>query len=158
MNKALFTSDRDDWETPKKVYDLYNRRYHFKLDAAASAHNTKAEFYFDKEIDSFTQDWYKYKTVWLNPPYGRGVLQWVRKAYIEAMNGALVVMLLAARTDTKWFHEYCVKGEIHFIRGRLKFGGAKDAAPFPSMLVIFDGRKRDFKNEKNSISAKSVCI
>ena len=77
------------------------------------------------------------QTVWLNPPYGRTIGQWVRKAYEESRQGATVVCLLPARTDTAWFHEYCLQGEIVFIRGRLRFGGAKWNAPFPSMIVIF---------------------
>jgi DNA N-6-adenine-methyltransferase Dam len=74
----------------------------------------------------------------MNPPYGRQITKWVRKAFEEARtNAQLVVCLLPARTDTRWWHAYCLKGEILFIRGRLKFGDAKNSAPFPSVLVIF---------------------
>ena len=78
--------------------------------------------------------------VWCNPPYGREIGRWVQKGYEEAEN-AVVVMLLPARTDTRWFHDYCMKGKITFLRGRLKFGGSKNAAPFPSMVVEFDRRE-----------------
>lgn len=79
--------------------------------------------------------------MWLNPPYGRTIGAWIRKAYEEAQKpDTLVAMLLPARTDTAWFHDYCVKGEIEFLRGRLKFGGSKNSAPFPSMIVVFDNR------------------
>lgn len=76
-------------------------------------------------------------TVFMNPPYGRGIGEWVKKAFDSAMGGAVVVCLLPARTDTKWWHDYCMKGNIRFIRGRLKFGDGKNSAPFPSAIVIF---------------------
>ena len=78
--------------------------------------------------------------VWCNPPYGRQVGQWVKKAYMSAQTGALVVMLLPARTDTAWFHDYIYRrAEIRFVRGRLKFGGSRNSAPFPSMVCVFRG-------------------
>lgn len=78
--------------------------------------------------------------VFVNPPYGREIGNWVEKAFrTNEEHGNLVVMLLPARTDTKWFHEYIYhKAEIRFIRGRLKFGNSKNAAPFPSMVVIYN--------------------
>lgn len=80
--------------------------------------------------------------VFCNPPYGREVGKWVEKGYNESQKpNTIVVMLLPARTDTKWFHDYCVKGGIEFIKGRLKFGGSKNSAPFPSMIVIFGDKK-----------------
>ena len=75
-----------------------------------------------------------------NPPYGKSIAKWVQKGFEEAQKpGTKVVMLLPARTDTKWFHDYCVKGKIEFLKGRLKFGNAVNSAPFPSMIVIFGG-------------------
>jgi hypothetical protein len=90
-------------------------------------------------VPGFTQPWHG--CVWCNPPYGRTIGYWVQKAYLESLNGVKTVMLLPARTDTKWFHDYCVKGRIEFLKGRLKFGNAKYNAPFPSMIVIFEGVK-----------------
>lgn len=76
--------------------------------------------------------------MWLNPPYGRDIGKWVEKAYKESLKeNTVVVCLLPARTDTAWFHDYCMYGRVIFVRGRLKFGGAKNSAPFPSMVVIF---------------------
>lgn len=75
----------------------------------------------------------------MNPPYGKEIGKWVKKAYEESLKGTKVVCLLPARTDTKWFHEYCLKGKIEFIKGRLKFGKSKNSAPFPSMVVVFGG-------------------
>ena len=73
----------------------------------------------------------------MNPPYGREISKWVRKAYETALQGATVVCLLPARTDTAWWHDYCMRGDITFIRGRLKFGGCANPAPFPSAVVAF---------------------
>lgn len=81
--------------------------------------------------------------VWCKPPYGREIGKWVEKAYKESLEGATVVMLLPARTDTKWFHDFIYgKAEIRFVRGRLKFGDSKNSAPFPSMVVVFRGDKQ----------------
>ena len=135
MNKELFFSSKtDDWETPQEVFDELDKEFHFTLDVAASPTNAKCADYFTKEQDGLAQDWRG--VVWCNPPYGREVGKWVAKA---ATSKALVVMLLPARTDTAWFHDYIYgKAEVRFIRGRLKFGGCKNAAPFPSMVLIFD--------------------
>lgn len=135
MNKELFFSSKtDDWETPQEVFDKLDKEFHFTLDVAASPTNAKCADYFTKEQNGLAQEWRG--VVWCNPPYGREVGKWVAKA---ATSNALVVMLLPARTDTAWFHDYIYgKAEVRFIRGRLKFGGCKNAAPFPSMVVIFD--------------------
>lgn len=102
--------------------------------------NAKCDEYFTKEQDGLLEPWYG--RVWCNPPYGKGVKKWVRKAYEYGINGGFTVMLLPARTDTTWFHDYIYnKADIRFIKGRLKFGDSKNAAPFPSMIVIFDGHK-----------------
>jgi hypothetical protein len=73
----------------------------------------------------------------MNPPYGRAIKDWMAKAYDSSKNGAKVVCLVPARTDTAWWHDYAMKGEITFLRGRLKFGNSKNSAPFPSALVVF---------------------
>lgn len=134
---AHFSSNRDDWETPQEFFDRLNDQYHFTLDAAASAANAKCERYYTKEDDALSKSW-SGERVWLNPPYGRKIGEWVRKAWEESQaDGTMVVCLIPARTDTKWFHDYCLNGDIKFIRGRLKFVGGNGDAPFPSMLVIF---------------------
>ena len=136
MNRELmFSSKNPAWETPQDFFDALNAEFHFTVDAAAEPHNTKCKRFFDPEENGLAQSW-DGETVWCNPPYGRGIGKWVQKA---AESKATTVMLLPARTDTKWFHDFinrpCV--EIRFIKGRLKFGGAENAAPFPSMVVIF---------------------
>lgn len=140
--KALFSSNTDLWATPQGFFDQIDSEFHFTLDAAAIAENTKCDEFFSPDDDSLKQIWSG--RVWVNPPYGKNVGAWVRKASESAKNGTaeVVVMLLPARTDTKWFHEYVYNNaEIRFVKGRLKFGGAKYNAPFPVMVVIFRGDK-----------------
>lgn len=130
-----FSSETDVWATPQDFFDRYNKIFNFDLDVCALPENAKCERFFTPEINGLSQSWSG--SVWMNPPYGRGIGEWVKKAYESSRQGATVVCLLPARTDTKWWHDYVMKGEIEFIRGRLKFGGAKNNAPFPSAVVTF---------------------
>jgi phage N-6-adenine-methyltransferase len=135
INDGMFTSATCEWETPQAFFDKLNEEFGFTLDACATPENAKCPHYFTKEQDGLAQSWTG--RVWMNPPYGREIGKWVRKAYEEAQNGCTVVCLLPARTDTAWWHDYCAKGEVHFVRGRLKFGGSKWNAPFPNAVVVF---------------------
>lgn len=139
MNTELmFSSKTDLWETPQDLFDKLNNEFQFTLDVCATPENAKCDKFYTKEQDGLKHPWKG--TVWCNPPYGRGIGQWVRRALFAFVSGSTVVMLLPARTDTKWFHDYIYKRnnvEIRFIRGRLKFGGSKNSAPFPSMVVVF---------------------
>lgn len=139
INKVLFSSATDQWATPQGFYDELNSEFHFTLDPCADSTNHKCPKYFTKEDDGLIQDWGG-NVVFCNPPYGREVGKWVEKCYKESKKpDTTVVMLIPARTDTKWFHEYIYKkAEIRFIKGRLKFGDSKNSAPFPSMVVIFN--------------------
>ena len=130
-----FSSKTDMWATPVEFFEYYNNIFRFDLDVCASAENAKCETFYTEEDDGLAQDWEG--NCWMNPPYGREIIHWMRKAYESSLRGATVVCLVPARTDTKWWHEYAMKGEIEFIRGRLKFGDAKNSAPFPSAVVIF---------------------
>lgn len=156
MNKSLLSSKKSDWCTPQALFDELNAEFHFVLDAAATDKTAKCVKYFTPETDGLTQDWNVGGAVFCNPPYGREVGKWVKKAWEEAQKcTAPVVLLLAARTDTAYFHNYIYKqAEIRFIRGRLRFtdenGCAAAAAPFPSMIVIFNSERR-----KNEISSSS---
>lgn len=136
MNDALFSSKTCEWETPAYLFEEYNYKYHFDLDVCATNENAKCLRYFTKEEDGLRQEWRG--VCWMNPPYGREIGKWVEKAYKSALKGATVVCLLPARTDTSWWHDYCMKGQIEFIRGRVKFGNSKHGAPFPSAIVIFE--------------------
>lgn len=140
MNAGMMTSTTDDWEIPQDFFAALNQEFGFELDVCATSENAKCEAYYTKEQDGLAQPWYKAAaTCWMNPPYGRQIKQWMGKAYAESRRGVTVVCLVPARTDTAWWHEYAMRGEIRFIRGRLKFGGTKNSAPFPSAVVIFRG-------------------
>lgn len=135
INKALLSSNTCEWETPQLFFDALNAEHHFDVDVCATANNAKCERYYTKEQDGLSQQW---KGVcWMNPPYGREIGKWMRKAYESSLYGATVVCLVPARTDTAWWHDYAMKGEVEFVRGRLKFGGSKANAPFPSAIVTF---------------------
>jgi site-specific DNA-methyltransferase (adenine-specific) len=134
-------SKSTEWGTPKNVFDELNREFHFTLDACASAELAKCERYFDKQEDALSQPWER--STFCNPPYGPVIAKWIQKAYQEFLAGKTVVMLLPARTDTIWFHGYCLDPavEVRFLKGRLSFiGSRKERAPFPSMIVIFRGK------------------
>jgi phage N-6-adenine-methyltransferase len=134
----MFTSATEDWATPDDFFDEINKEFVFTLDACASEWNKKVDNYFNKEQNALEQTWTG--VVWMNPPYGRAIGKWMAKALESAKNGATVVCLVPARTDTAWWHDYSMQGEIRFLRGRLKFvgiDGPKDAAPFPSAIVVF---------------------
>lgn len=130
-----FSSITDKWSTPQATFDNLHAEFGFELDVCALPENAKCQKYFTPEQDGLAQEWRG--VCWMNPPYGRGISSWVRKAYESAKAGATVVALVPARTDTAWWHDYVAKGEVRFLRGRLKFGSAKFNAPFPSAVVIF---------------------
>lgn len=139
-----FSSETNEWETPDDIFSALNCFFRFTLDPAATEENAKCDKYFTIETDGLSQSW-KNETVWLNPPYGREISKWIKKAYEESLNGfTTVVMLIPARTDTSYWHEYVLKSsQIHYIRGRLKFKnkgkGDSNPAPFPSAIVVFGG-------------------
>lgn len=137
MNTSLmFSSRTDQWATPQAFFDALNAEFRFTLDPCADDFNHKCPKYFTAEQDGLMQDW-NGETVFCNPPYGRELPRWIKKCHDEARH-ATVVMLIPARTDTAAFHDYIYnKAEIRFVRGRLKFGDSKNAAPFPSMVVVF---------------------
>ena len=149
MNRELmFSSKTDQWETPQDFFDNLNAEFHFNLDPCADEHNHKCERFYTAEQDGLSYSWGGYR-VFCNPPYGRNIGKWVEKAYYESQKpDTLVVMLIPARTDTKWFHDFIYgKAEIRFVKGRLKFGNAQNSAPFPSMVVVFGAKKEDEETE-----------
>ena len=131
-----FSSKTDLHATPAGFFDVQNTKHKFQIDVCANEENAKCERFFTQEMDGLKQEWTG--VCWMNPPYGRAIKSWMKKAYESSQNGAKVVCLVPARTDTAWWHDYAMKGEIEFIRGRLKFGDAKNSAPFPSAIVIFE--------------------
>ena len=145
VSPTLFKSSNPDWETPQWLFDELDQEFRFTCDVAADILNAKCANYIDAAWDALTVPWSAVN--WCNPPYGREVWRWVFKAHLEALGGNTTVMLLPARTDTAWFHAYIYGHyEIRFLRGRLTFVGAKSAAPFPSMIVVFRGGGEKDKN------------
>lgn len=145
--KVHYSSKSDSWETPQDLFDDLNEKYHFDIDVCATRENAKCEKFYSIEDNGLEKEW---KGVcWMNPPYGRQIGKFIKKAYEASKNGATVVCLIPSRTDTKWWHDYCMKGNITFIKGRLKFinrelpsfredGDFKvSSAPFPSAIVVF---------------------
>ena len=144
FNQGVFFSienTKEEWETPQDFYDNLDKIFHFTLDVCSSNGNAKSPSFFDIEDDGLSESWNR--NVWMNPPYGRVIGKWVKKAYEETKYGDvdIAVCLVPARTCSAWWHDYCMKGEIWFIRHRLRFGGSKINAPFPNAIVIF--RKED---------------
>lgn len=136
MKTVHFSSASDNWSTPQTFFDgLVTEFGAFDLDVCASDENHKAERYFTRADDGLGRTWEG--LCWMNPPYGRTISAWMRKAFESSKAGATVVCLVPARTDTAWWHDYAALGEVRFIRGRLKFGGHKNSAPFPSAVVVF---------------------
>lgn len=140
INNGLFTSNTDMWATPQDFFNKLNEEFNFQCDVCAIVDNAKCDKYYSPEEDGLQQEWQG--VCWMNPPYGRVIGEWVKKAYESSLKGATVVCLLPARTDTKWWHEYCMKGEIRLVKGRLKFGDGKNSAPFPSAVVIFGSKAK----------------
>lgn len=131
-----YSSNSDDWTTPADLFEALNDEFCFTLDPAATAANRKCEKFYTVEDNGLLQSWAG-EVVFLNPPYGRDIRQWMQKALMESLFGAVVVCLVPARTDTRWWHDFAAKGQVRFIKGRLKFGTAKYNAPFASAIVVF---------------------
>lgn len=128
-----FSSQSEMWSTPQAFFDKYDAIHHFILDVCATPDNAKCAKFYTKEQNGLIQPWRG--ACWMNPPYGRAIGLWMAKAWASSREGATVVCLVPARTDTNWWHDYAMRGQIEFIRGRLKFGGHKNSAPFPSAVV-----------------------
>lgn len=136
MDRAIWASSATDlWATPQEFFDRMHAEFGFEVDVCANADNAKCERYFSAEQNGLAQEWRG--VCWMNPPYGRGIGNWLKKAYESSRDGATVVCLVPARTDTAWWHDFAMRGEIRYVRGRLKFGGHKNSAPFPCAVVVF---------------------
>lgn len=138
VDKVLFSSDSNEWETPQWLFDLLDNEFNFKLDVCASKDNKKCNAYYSKKDNALLYPWSK--DYFCNLPYNL-IKEFIKRGYNECKQWkAIGVFLIPSRTDTKYWHEYVMKSrEIRFIKGRLKFVGAKSSAPFPSCVVIFDG-------------------
>ena len=156
MNKkirdTIFSHSSDEWETPQWLFDQLDQEYNFTLDVAATPDNAKCSKFYTKKDEGLFCNW-SGENVFSNPPYSQ-IYSWMKKASEERWRAESIVMLLPSRTDTKWFHEFAfMASKIVFIKGRLKFGGSKNSAPFPSMLIIFS-RKLLFQTKIETMDNK----
>lgn len=126
-----------EWTTPQDLFgQLVDEFGLFDLDPCATPETSRGRLYYTVQDNGLMQEWHG--LVFMNPPYGRGIGEWVRKAHDASLEGATVVCLLPCSTDSWWWHDHVLKAaEVRFIRGRLHFGGAKHNAPFPSAIVVF---------------------
>lgn len=133
-----FQSTTNEWSTPDSLFKPLDDEFHFTLDVAATAKNAKATHFFTADDDGLSQEW---KGIcWMNPPFGQQIKKWVKKAWEESGKGATVVCLLPVRTNAGYWHDYCFKGEVRFVKGYPKFGKAKQGLKAPLAIVIFHGR------------------
>lgn len=134
------SSELPNWETPKSLFDELNSKHQFTLDVCAEPENAKCEKFFSKETNGLIQSWAN-EICFMNPPYGREIKTWMAKAVHEWKNGAKIVCLVPARTDTAWWHDYAMQGDIEFLRGRVKFvhpaTKEEKPAPFPSAIIRY---------------------
>lgn len=141
--KVHYSSKTNEWSTPQAFFDQLDSEFKFTLDPCSNGKNNKCDLFFTEAENGLLQDW-RGHTVFMNPPYGRGIKNWIEKAHKEGLKpNTTVVALIPARTDTKCWHEWIFDtgAEIRFIKGRLKFGDAKDSAPFPSAVIVFKSRR-----------------
>ena len=147
------TCNSAEWATPQDFFDRLDAEFHFTLDPCSTDENAKCEKHYTKEQDGLAQDWTG-ETVFCNPPYGRTIGAWCKKCYEHSLMGGTAVMLIHARTDTKWFHDWVyLKAEIRFVRGRLHFNGSKWNAPFPSMVAVYKPEKKCEDCENHDIQS-----
>jgi phage N-6-adenine-methyltransferase len=142
-NDGRWHSRGSDWGTPHELFDKLDNEFHFTLDVCASYWNTKVKKYFSENEDGLKKNWYK-NICWMNPPYGKVLNDWMKKAYEESQKGATVVCLVPAATDTNWWHEYAMKGEIRYLRGRPRFltkEGTWQQTFSPSVIIILTSMK-----------------
>ena len=154
IRQTMFSSATNEWATPQEFFDKLNKIYNFTLDPCCTKETAKCSTFFTEKEDGLSRSWRGHQ-VFMNPPYGSDIKHWVKKAYEESIKprlvqihpkDTLVACLIPARTDTKYWHDYCMKAnKIMFVKGRLKFGDGKGSAPFPSAVVIFDGGDPWFK-------------
>ena len=141
-----FSSKSNEWNTPDDLYNTLHNEFNFTLDPCTNGENNKCNKFYTEKENGLIQDWSK-DIVFMNPPYGREISQWIEKAYNDSLKGAKVVCLIPSRTDTKYWHDFIFNkaSEVRFIKGRLKFGNSKNSAPFPSSIVVYDN---NFNNTK----------
>lgn len=156
--QVMFSSKTPVWSTPQDLFNTLDSVFKFDLDVCALHSNAKTARFFTPEQDGLTQDWGK-SICFMNPPYGRQIGNWIAKAFNSAKCGAIVVCLLPARTDTKWWHDYVSQSIwTELLKGRLRFGDSKNTAPFPSAVVVFapDGYTMPFTPAKGGLTGRGL--
>jgi phage N-6-adenine-methyltransferase len=158
VSPVLFSSVTDEWATPQDFFDALDKEFRFTLDVCASPDKAKCPRFYTRGDDGLRQPWDG--TCWMNPPYGRDIGRWVCKARLSAQQGATVVCLLPARTDTQWFHREVLPhaAEVRFVEGRLRFGEGSDNAPFPSIVVVFKPGRQLLKASGYSTVPEQLCF
>lgn len=158
VGKPSPVNENNQWETPANIFNYFNSIYHFSFGLAASEHNKKCNLYFDEEANSLIQDWHKIKGfLWLNPPYGKNLKFWIKKAYEEMQKGAKICMLIPASVGTIYWHDYIINKVpmIYFFRSRIQFlmenGEKRAGAMYDSALVVFE-KKDKYLTEIRSVS------
>lgn len=157
--EVMFSNKKNDWETPQDFFDMLDEYYSFTIDVAADKENTKCKRFYSEKDDGLSKSW-DGERVFCNPPYSHTKL-WIKKAHEEikdAKKPSIFVFLIPSRTDTKWWHNYIMSDEcskVYFVKGRLKFGGQKNSAPFPSAVVVF--KTTDFITKEEKMAAQIDC-
>ncbi len=154
ITSGMTSSNSDEWTTPRWLFDRLDSVFHFTLDAAATSENRLCGTWCGSDDDGLAQSW-EGERVFCNPPYSQ-ISLWAHKFASEAKNASLIVALVPARVDTRWWQDYVAKADlVHFIRGRLRFGDSKNSAPFPSALAFWFGLDALLERPKRS---KSTCL
>lgn len=153
INNGLMTSNSNEWYTPETFFNELNKEFNFDLDPCCTQYSAKCDKFYTKETDGLSQSWGGC-SVFMNPPYGREIKDWIKKAYTESLKpNTIVVALIPARTDTSYWHDYIFNKakDIRFLRGRIKFqkedGTFGDAAPFPSAVIVWNNTKKELLSE-----------
>ena len=161
MSKNLdvhYSSKSNEWSTPQWLYDYLNEKYKFTLDPASDGENQKCSKFYTQLDNGLEQDWYN-DSVFCNPPYGRELSKWVKKAFEESLLGDNpIVLLIPARPDTSYWHDYIFNkaDTILFIRGRLKFGDSNNSAPFPSAIIIYNDVNKTNNKDIAAIDLRTI--
>ena len=145
VQQVMFSSKSKEWVTPQHFFDKLNKRFGpFTLDPCANSSNYKVMKHFTEKENGLEQDWGGH-IVFMNPPYGRAIKDWIKKAYEESRKeNTMVIALIPARTDTRYWHNYVLKAnDLYFVKGRLKFGNGENSAPFPSAVAVFKNTSRN---------------
>lgn len=147
ISDVLYSSRTEMWETPQAFFDELDEIFNFTEDACAIAENAKCARYITPEQDALKCLWGG--VVWCNPPYGKDIEKWMYQAWLSSENTAkTVVCLVHARTDTRWWHNWVTRAtRVEFVKGRLKFGGSSNSAPFPSAIVVFGDLPDGYENK-----------